>query len=223
MGSVREERAFWAHQLHANLLNSIGAAIVQSQVCERAVRSGLSSSLEETLRLKRMLYELEDNTRSLVRSASDRHSLELVNEVQRLMQQFGQQYPSIPLKVAVSGSDRRIPKRVTSGVAAVLSEAISNSAKHAFASSIEVDLSLGEGSILLRIRDNGRGFNAQGMLDQVKAAPVGGRYGLAIMQERADSIGGKLAVSSVVGRGTQVTLHVPLPGPSVEVLEKEGS
>lgn len=215
MNSVREERAFWAHQLHANLLNSIGAAIVQSQVCERAVKFSLPGSLEELLRLKRMLYELEGSTRALVLSASNQTSRGLGDEVRRRIHKFKRQFPGIGIHLEIRGSEDRIPRRVVSATADILDEALSNAAKHGLPKNIEVGLFLEGGSILLRIRDDGRGFDVRRGIGQDEGIPSSRHCGLVIMRERAEAIGGKLAISSAIGRGTQLTLHVSLSSTSI--------
>jgi len=61
------------------------------------------------------------------------------------------------------------------------------------------------GAVLLRVRDDGRGFDARAQ------EGGGGRLGLRLMREHAAMAGGRVEVSSAPGRGTQVTLYCPLP------------
>lgn len=207
MATLRDERAFWAHHLHANLLNTIGAAIVQSQVCEQAVRSALPTSVEEVVRLRAMLRALEDATRSMA-SAAARAGGDLVREVRARTDAFARAHPGIALRLTVRGRGAAVPPRVAAGAAIVLTEALANAARHGTPATIEVDLSVARGSVLLRVRDDGRGFETAS-LDVSGGVDARPRLGLAIMREWADALGGRLAVSSVPGRGAQVTLHAP--------------
>lgn len=201
VASVREARALWAHQLHASLLNTIGAAIVQSQVCEQAVRSSLPSSVDELTRLGQILRVLEDATRALAAGRTE-VLRDLPREVRARTQEFAHAHPDIQIRLSVQGEGGTgLSRRVTAGTSIVLAEALANAGRHAAPSAIEVHLALEHGSVLLRVRDDGCGFD--------EAAHTTG-LGLAIMRQWADALSGRLVVSSVPGRGTQVTLHAPL-------------
>ena len=81
-------------------------------------------------------------------------------------------------------------------------EALTNVAKHAQASSVQIDLSDREGFLTLEVSDNGRGLDAQA-LRKAKS------FGLLGLKERAAKVDGWLDVSSSP-RGTSVILSVPL-------------
>jgi len=83
----------------------------------------------------------------------------------------------------------------------VVQEALNNVCRHARASSVEIAL-LAEGEqISVLIRDDGRGFRV----------PAAGGLGLIGMQERVESLGGFLAVSSELGKGASIEACLPLP------------
>ncbi len=87
----------------------------------------------------------------------------------------------------------------------VAQEALTNVARHAEASAVEVSLEVRGGWLALKVSDDGRGFERQPFSGQ-------GGWGLAGMQERAALAGGELAISSAPGRGTTVLLRLPLAG-----------
>ncbi|HXF81850.1 MAG TPA: ATP-binding protein [bacterium] len=203
MVTVREERAFWAHQVHAHLLNTIGAAIVQSQVCEAAVRGALPTSVDEVLRLREILRTLEETAR--VMAAAAVRPRDLPDEVRGRVQAFAQAHPTIAVQLTVRGRGR-VGRRTAAAAVIVLGEALANAARHGAPRTIEIDLAAGGGSLLLRVRDDGRGFDPASL-----DTPVGRpRLGVAIMRQWAAALGGRVAISAVPGRGTQVTLHLPL-------------
>jgi signal transduction histidine kinase len=82
-------------------------------------------------------------------------------------------------------------------------EAIANAAHHASAAHIHVDLRQVADTLRLRVSDDGRGFDVDGML-----AGDSHHYGLTGMQERATRLGGRLTVTSSTS-GTVVEATVP--------------
>ncbi len=85
----------------------------------------------------------------------------------------------------------------------ITQEALTNVARHAQASCVNVILHRENGMLHLSVSDNGQGFNP------LKLSEVEG-LGVLGMRERASLVGGELAVKSVIGEGTQVHLKVPL-------------
>ena len=206
MSSVREERAFWAHQLHSKVLNSIGAAIVQSQVCEKAVQGGLPSSATEVTRLREMLADLEETTRSLLAVPFESSGRPLGDEIEKWISRLQSRHPGASIRYHIRGIERKVPGRVALGVSGVLVESISNALRHGLPSRVEVDLSFLGDSLLLRIRDDGRGFDISTLLE-ANSPPAGRHFGVANMRQLAEMIGANFALSSAPGRGTQVTLY----------------
>ena len=82
----------------------------------------------------------------------------------------------------------------------IFKEAIHNVLKHARATCVEVRLAAEQDSLMLRIHDNGRGFDAQ-------AASSG--TGLSSMRDRAEALRGRLVLESQPGQGATITVHVP--------------
>jgi len=94
-------------------------------------------------------------------------------------------------------------------------EALTNIERHSQAVRVQMDLTWMSDCLTVLIQDNGIGFDPQ---------VVDGRhhYGLMIMAERAESIGGELAIQSTEKQGTTITLTVPLLGSDADFpLQKE--
>jgi two-component system sensor histidine kinase DegS len=86
----------------------------------------------------------------------------------------------------------------------IMQEALQNVHKHAHASSVGIAWSRANDSWVLHVTDDGRGF------DLVKAARHKKSVGLLSMRERAELIGGSLQIQSTPGKGTAVTLLLPV-------------
>jgi signal transduction histidine kinase len=81
----------------------------------------------------------------------------------------------------------------------VCQEALSNVAKHAGASKVEISLKQEEGAIELSIRDDGQGFDPK--------LTASGHYGLGMMHERAEAVGARLSITSKPGQGTELGIR----------------
>jgi signal transduction histidine kinase len=96
-----------------------------------------------------------------------------------------------------------LPKDVSLCVYRVAQEALRNVAKHAAVSKVWVSLGAAGPELLLRVCDEGVGFDSAGGHSQPG-------LGLSSMEERVRLVGAKLSVTSAPGRGTTVEVGVPL-------------
>ena len=108
-------------------------------------------------------------------------------------------------RVAVEGQARDLRPMVRDEIYKIAAEALRNAFRHAQAERVEVEIRYDDKEFRLRLRDDGKG------IDPVVLAGRGieGHYGLRGMPERAALMGGKVAVWSEVGAGTEVELRVP--------------
>ena len=88
----------------------------------------------------------------------------------------------------------------------VTQEALSNVARHAQASRVEVSIQKLPDCICMKIKDDGKSFNVERTLH----ANGGKRLGLLGMRERLEMVGGKFGVESSPGKGTTVQAQIPL-------------
>ncbi len=108
----------------------------------------------------------------------------------------------IDLDFAVVGQERRLTPEVEITLFRIGQEAISNIARHAEASSVDVELEFGQTCIRLKVEDNGRGF----AFDETRS----GSFGLRGMKERAALLDGILSIDSKPGNGTRITVQIPV-------------
>jgi len=87
----------------------------------------------------------------------------------------------------------------------VAQEALTNVARHAKASRVEVSLQKLPDGICMKIKDDGKSFQVERTLH----AKVGKSLGLLGMRERLEMVGGKLSVASAPGQGTTITAQIP--------------
>jgi signal transduction histidine kinase len=108
--------------------------------------------------------------------------------------------------VSVEGRTRALRPAARNEVYLIAREAISNALRHGNAEIIEVNLEYLVTTFQLTVRDNGNGFNAD-----TPAATRGDHFGLGVMNERAERIGGTLTISSATGAGTEIVMSASGP------------
>ena len=88
----------------------------------------------------------------------------------------------------------------------VAQEGLTNVARHAKASRVEIDIHKLPGWICMKIKDDGKSFQ----VERVLLARGGNRLGLLGMRERLEMVGGRFDVESVPGKGTTIIAQIPL-------------
>jgi signal transduction histidine kinase len=111
----------------------------------------------------------------------------------------------IHLEVTARGRVRPLPETVEENLLRIAQEAITNVIKHSQATTTEIEIDYGPRNVVLRIKDNGRGFDpAQ------HTGPNDGHFGLLGIAERAKRLGANLVLESNPGAGTLVMVSVAL-------------
>lgn len=89
----------------------------------------------------------------------------------------------------------------------IAQEALANVRRHSRAGSVVVTLAQHDGGCLMEIRDDGQGFDPM-----ERAGESSKHFGLTVMRERAETVGGWVRVESLPGKGTMVEAWVPGSG-----------
>ncbi|MCL4457375.1 MAG: sensor histidine kinase [Nitrospirae bacterium] len=94
-------------------------------------------------------------------------------------------------------------KEFTTALFRILQEALSNVARHAGATEVIVDIYMKDGSVILKVEDNGKGIEERKISD-------GHSLGLLGMRERVTLLSGELSIYSKPGEGTAVIAYIPV-------------
>jgi signal transduction histidine kinase len=207
-GAVLEERNRIARELHDTLEQELAAITMQldlaldrfrqaPQVAFRALDAARSMSRHSMIEARRSVWDLRCDLleKGDLPSALDRIVRSLANE------------GKAEIHVNVSGTPQRLPGRIEMNLLRIGQEAVANAVKHGQASLIEIDLRYSRHSVILEVRDDGRGFDAE------QASAVG-HFGMLDMRERAESLGSQFQIVSMPGRGTHITITAHIDRPS---------
>lgn len=120
--------------------------------------------------------------------------------IERYVQEF-EKNTGIECDLRLPEEELTLDGNQSTAIFRIIQESLTNVAKHAKASRVSIVLSEWDTSLVLTVRDNGKGFdlNAQ----QAKS------FGLLGIRERAAMVGGKAQITSAAGKGTTVRVSLP--------------
>ena len=204
------ERTRIARELHDTLLQSFHGLLLQFQTAaylleERPgdARRQLDGAIVDAAKA---ITEGRNAVQGLRSSALERNDLALaIRSLGDGLESDTSASKAPDFNVAVEGETRDLHPIVRDEIYKIAAEALRNAFRHAEAAQVEVEIRYDEEQFRLRVRDNGKGIDPKVLADQ----GLDGHYGLRGMPERAGVIGGKLAVWSEVGAGTEVELRLP--------------
>ena len=212
-GAVLEERNRIARELHDTLEQELAAITMQldlavdrfrqaPQVAFRALDAARSMSRHSMVEARRSVWDLRCDLlekgdlpsalAGIVRSPATGSKAEI--------------------HVDVSGTPVRLPGRIEMNLLRIGQEAVANAVKHGQASRVQIELQYGRESVILKVSDDGCGFNP----DQASA---GGHFGMLDLQERAESLGSRLRIDSAPGQGTRMAIEVRFEPPATSDAE----
>ncbi|WP_396124762.1 histidine kinase [Corynebacterium sp. ES2775-CONJ] len=208
---IAEERQRIAHEIHDTLAQGLSSIQMLLNVAEREVKRSSISQHEqlkplEYMRLARQtaadnLQEARAMIAALQPAALSKTSLE--GALNRVAEAFvGPEF-----SIHIDGEERQLPMKVEAALLRIAQGAMGNVAKHAHATRCAVTLSYSEEEVRLDIVDDGSGFDPNELADR----PVGlGHIGVNAMRQRAKELGGSVSVESAPGRGTAVSVGIPV-------------
>lgn len=105
-----------------------------------------------------------------------------------------------------------------SGLFYLIEEAANNARKHAEADVIRVRVALQGNAVIAQVADSGKGFDIEAMQSRYSK---GSSFGMINMNDRAEHIGGTLDLKSAPGKGTVITVRIPVQADSASQLRKQ--
>ena len=131
--------------------------------------------------------------------------LGLKETITRYAEQFEEGY-AISTSVDLRGLES-IPTSVELAIFRILQEELANVRKHSNAESVKIRSEASQGDLILIVEDDGVGFDPEMLAAEQES---GEHLGLMAMRERADLLGGELAINSLPGMGTRITIRIPM-------------
>jgi two-component system nitrate/nitrite sensor histidine kinase NarX len=212
--AIQRERERIAREMHDGLAQVLAYVNTKSQAIEELLADG------RVAEARRQLAELAAAARSVyvdVREAilslsnpvpPDRGVAAALEEYAALFAESSKL--AVPFRASPEATGARLSAAAQAEVFSIAREALTNVRKHARANRVSLNLALEGRELVLRIEDDGVGFEAELLAVGPERWP---HFGLAGMRERAESVGGSIVWRSQPGHGAEIELHVPVGGP----------
>jgi signal transduction histidine kinase len=202
--TISRERNRLARELHDTLAHTLSGVAVQLEAVKslwgvnaEEARALLEQSLNHT---RSGLTETRRALRAL--RATPLEDLGLALALRNLAETMAER-SGLTLDLCIQENLNNLSSSIEQGIYRVAQEALENTARHAMARHVKVELVKNDENLILAIMDDGRGFDLHGVDTE-------SHFGLRGMRERAEAMGGTLEVESRSVEGTTVRLQVRL-------------
>jgi PAS domain S-box-containing protein len=213
--SAREaERTSIARELHDELGSALTALKMDVQSLDELIPPDGHASVRHEFeeRIATMSSLIDSTVQTMRRIVTELRpalldSLGLIAAIEWHAEEF-EQRTGVSCRLGPHPDEVTIDRDRATAVFRIFQETLTNVARHAAASRVDVDLRIEDTSLLLAVADNGRGFSADSASNSTS-------FGILGMRERALIFQGELTISGEPGIGTIVTLRIPLLSPSI--------
>lgn len=203
-----QERQRLATDLHDHMGQLL--AISKMKLDSLAGKAHSKEVEEEVDELKNMMDQAISYSRKLVTdlkappSLNKKNLKENISWIAEKMQEY-----QLDVTVSECGNPKELDEDVSSTVLQCVRELLFNVVKHARVNRAEVNLSRRDGHVLITVKDDGEGFEMK--MENNKPIPnTENGFGLFSIKERLKVLEGDMSISTQPGKGTSVTIRVPL-------------
>jgi len=208
MQAQESERRMLSRELHDTVAQDLSVAKMESDLIYGEL---LNDRLPEAQRIQEISGALQKTILGVRNMAYDLRppgleKLGLVETIYQFCEDFTQMW-GVPVDFQSVGlKNLKLDYGIQINLYRLVQEGLSNIRKHAAAGRVTLKLAAAFPSIILRVEDNGRGFDVQ---KRAAAAGQEKRMGLRSMQERVTLLNGQMKLQSKPGQGTKVTIKLP--------------
>jgi PAS domain S-box-containing protein len=204
-----------ATDLHDDIGSSLTQIVVLSEVARQRVDGNDGLLAEPLTKITRVSNELVEAMSDIVWAINPKkdHLSDLVQRMRRFASDiFAPCQIRLNLRTHDTDGQIQLGANVRREVFLIFKESVNNIAKHSGCTEARVEFYPEDGSLVLKLIDNGKGFDVATVSEHTHSSKGGN--GLISMHRRAQELGGSFEITSNSGQGTSTTLKVPLGQPS---------
>jgi len=201
------ERQRLSRLMHDGPAQALSNFIVQAEIAARFLELDPSRAKEEIANLKNAALSTFQKVRTFIFELRPMmlDDLGLIPTVRRYVDTFKEQ-SGVEVNLTVKGTERRLEPYLEAMIFRALQELMGNTVKHNQDTPVKLQLgvqvTLEETLVKVVVSDNGKGFNPA-------AAKDSEGFGLRLIRERVEMLGGFMDIDAAVGQGSRVSFQVP--------------
>ncbi|WP_423408205.1 histidine kinase [Heyndrickxia sp. MSNUG] len=207
---VLEERNRIARDIHDGVAQTLAGAVMKLETAGKKFNRNPEETRklveESVLGLRDSLREVRESIYALRPYPTERASL--TEAILRKIEAVQKEYQQV-IEFEIRGQEHELSTMVEKVLFDTFQESMQNAIKHSQASKIELLLSYQSEHILLKIKDDGRGFSLFHAMIKARNEP---HFGILQMNDAAEKINATLQIDSKEGTGTEVSITVPRMG-----------
>lgn len=199
------ERQRLSRQIHDGPAQALSNFILQTEIAMRLFDIDPERARTELASLKSSATATFQKVRDFIFDLRPMmlDDLGVVPTVKRYVDAFKEK-SGLQASLTVTGAERRLESVREVMIFRGLQELLGNVRDHAQATQVRVSLDIDDSRVRAMVEDNGKGFDAQTILDGPQKT-----IGLSALKERIDLLGGQLQIESQSGEGTRVIMEIP--------------
>lgn len=201
-----EERKRVAREIHDGPAQSMANVVLRAELADRMMSQGNIEQAKVELRdLKSLVRSSLSDVRRIIYDLRPMalDDLGLVPALRRFVEAYGDS-KEFEIDFRIFGLEERLPSSMEVAIYRLVQESINNISKHAKAKHVTVHLEFKPLKILIKIADDGVGFEEAEL-------KKGSRFGLMGMRERVKLLDGEIQIISAPNQGTKILIEIPLP------------
>jgi len=209
LSAQEEERKMISRELHDQIAQTLTGINIQLATLKAEAMVNVKGLQKKITRTQRMVEKSVDIVHRFARELRPTvlDDLGLIPALHSFMKGFTRRTGiHIHFTTFSSGKIEQLNNATRTVFYRIAQEALTNVARHAQASRVEVNFEKLPNAICLKIKDNGKSFQAQRVMHSKRNT----RLGLIGMRERLEMVGGNFSVESAPGKGTTVRAQIPL-------------
>lgn len=201
---LAQERREVGRELHDNVVQDLAYVNLKMELAEKYLASNSTIARGELAAgrelLDRAITELRRTIGELRRPAQSRRGI--TGQLRALVSNMEPDASDYELDFRQISGVQLVPE-VERAVVGIVREALQNVRKHANAQSVRLEVRRAEDELRLYVIDDGLGMARDGQRPE-------GHFGMELMQELAEDLGGTLKIDSESGKGTRIEAYLPL-------------
>jgi two-component system sensor histidine kinase DegS len=201
------ERLRLSRQMHDGPAQSLTNLILQAEICERLFETDAERARAELANLRNAVAGTFQKVKQFILNLRPMmlDDLGVVPTMRRYVDSFADN-SGVATHLVVTGKERRLESHKEVTIFRLVQELLNNAVEHAHATTVQINLDIGDDAARVSVEDNGSGFE----LTESLTSPEAEALGLATMRERVEMLGGQIYFDSGLGRGTKVSFNLPV-------------